>query len=490
MFDALLWYDWLVLVLYVLFLSFILLYSLSQFHLLVSYWRKSPKAQAIWVGKLPRVTVQLPVYNERYVIDRLIDSVMALDYPKELLEVQILDDSDDKTSELAGLSAQRWIEKGFDVVYLKRPQRSGFKAGALAYGLEKVKGDFIAIFDADFIPDPDFLKSVIPHFSNSKVALVQTRWGHLNRNHSLLSEMQAFGLDAHFTIEQVGRSEFHSFINFNGTAGVWRKEAIIDSGGWSSDTLTEDLDLSYRAQMKDWDFVYLDDVVSPAELPITMNALKTQQFRWTKGAAECAVKNLGKVWRSDHLSLQTKIHGHFHLLNSSIFIHVLVVALLSVPFLFVRSKLEGNVLVDGFGLIFSLSILILSVFYYTSYRSVNQSFDLFQFIKRFMIFLLMSMGMSLHNSIAVLEGYFGVKSPFVRTPKFNLQSDKKAWRANVYVRNTSIMLMVVESAFSFLFAIAILIGVYLKDYALIPFHLLLSVGFGLVVFYSAKHTVE
>ncbi len=490
MFDALLWYDWLVLVLYVLFLSFILLYSLSQFHLLVSYWRKSPKAQAIWVGKLPRVTVQLPVYNERYVIDRLIDSVMALDYPKELLEVQILDDSDDKTSELAGLSAQRWIEKGFDVVYLKRPQRSGFKAGALAYGLEKVKGDFIAIFDADFIPDPDFLKSVIPHFSNSKVALVQTRWGHLNRNHSLLSEMQAFGLDAHFTIEQVGRSEFHSFINFNGTAGVWRKEAIIDSGGWSSDTLTEDLDLSYRAQMKDWDFVYLEDVVSPAELPITMNALKTQQFRWTKGAAECAVKNLGKVWRSDHLSLQTKIHGHFHLLNSSIFIHVLVVALLSVPFLFVRSKLEGNVLVDGFGLIFSLSILILSVFYYTSYRSVNQSFDLFQFIKRFMIFLLMSMGMSLHNSIAVLEGYFGVKSPFVRTPKFNLQSDKKAWRANVYVRNTSIMLMVVESAFSFLFAIAILIGVYLKDYALIPFHLLLSVGFGLVVFYSAKHTVE
>ena len=490
MFDALLWYDWLVLVLYVLFLSFILLYSLSQFHLLVSYWRKSPKAQAIWVGKLPRVTVQLPVYNERYVIDRLIDSVMALDYPKELLEVQILDDSDDKTSELAGLSAQRWIEKGFDVVYLKRPQRSGFKAGALAYGLEKVKGDFIAIFDADFIPDPDFLKSVIPHFSNSKVALVQTRWGHLNRNHSLLSEMQAFGLDAHFTIEQVGRSEFHSFINFNGTAGVWRKEAIIDSGGWSSDTLTEDLDLSYRAQMKDWDFVYLEDVVSPAELPITMNALKTQQFRWTKGAAECAVKNLGKVWRSDHLSLQTKIHGHFHLLNSSIFIHVLVVALLSVPFLFVRSKLEGNVLVDGFGLIFSLSILILSVFYYTSYRSVNQSFDLFQFIKRFMIFLLMSMGMSLHNSIAVLEGYFGVKSPFVRKPKFNLQSDKKAWRANVYVRNTSIMLMVVESAFSFLFAIAILIGVYLKDYALIPFHLLLSVGFGLVVFYSAKHTVE
>ena len=490
MFDALLWYDWLVLVLYVLFLSFILLYSLSQLHLLVSYWRKSPKAQAIWVGKLPRVTVQLPVYNERYVIDRLIDSVMALDYPKELLEVQILDDSDDKTSELAGLSAQRWIEKGFDVVYLKRPQRSGFKAGALAYGLEKVKGDFIAIFDADFIPDPDFLKSVIPHFSNSKVALVQTRWGHLNRNHSLLSEMQAFGLDAHFTIEQVGRSEFHSFINFNGTAGVWRKEAIIDSGGWSSDTLTEDLDLSYRAQMKDWDFVYLEDVVSPAELPITMNALKTQQFRWTKGAAECAVKNLGKVWRSDHLSLQTKIHGHFHLLNSSIFIHVLVVALLSVPFLFVRSKLEGNVLVDGFGLIFSLSILILSVFYYTSYRSVNQSFDLFQFIKRFMIFLLMSMGMSLHNSIAVLEGYFGVKSPFVRTPKFNLQSDKKAWRANVYVRNTSIMLMVVESAFSFLFAIAILIGVYLKDYALIPFHLLLSVGFGLVVFYSAKHTVE
>ena len=489
MFDALLWYDWLVLVMYALFLSFIFVYSLSQLHLLVCYWRRVPKDDIAWSDELPRVTVQLPVYNERYVIERLIDAVMALDYPKELLEVQVLDDSDDETSELALLSAQKWIEKGFDVVYLNRLRREGFKAGALAYGLEKMKGEFVAIFDADFIPDPDFLKSVIPHFSNPKVGLVQTRWGHLNRHYNLLTEMQAFALDAHFTIEQIGRSESHSFINFNGTAGVWRKETISDSGGWSSDTLTEDLDLSYRAQMNGWEFVYMQDVVSPAELPITMNALKTQQFRWTKGAAECAVKNLGKVWRSDRLSLQTKLHGHFHLLNSSIFIHVLVVALLSIPILLVRSKIEDGVWIDVLGLFFSMSVVILSLFYFASYRSLNQGFVLFQFISRFIIFLSMSMGMSLHNSIAVLEGYFGVKTPFIRTPKFNLQADKKAWKANVYLRNTSVMLLLVEGALSILCAGAILLGVYLEDYGLIPFHLLLSVGFGLVASYSAKHAV-
>jgi len=488
MFDALVWYDWLVLGCYGLFLMFVFTYSLSQLHLLVCYWRGTSKSEIAMDASLPKVTVQLPVYNERYVIERLIDAVMSLDYPKALLEVQVLDDSDDETSELAKNSIQSWLVKGFDVKHVKRPDRSGFKAGALAYGLEYAQGDFIAIFDADFLPDSGFLKSVMPQFNDPKVGLVQTRWGHLNREYSLLTEMQAFGLDAHFSIEQSGRKRAQSFINFNGTAGVWRKEAILDAGGWSSDTLTEDLDLSYRAQMKGWEFLYLEGVVSPAELPITMSALKTQQFRWTKGAAECALKNLGKVWSSSDLSLQTKLHAHFHLLNSSIFIHVLILALLSIPLLMVRNKMDSKLIVDGFGVFFSLSLVVLFTFYYYSYKSLNQDYRIFEFIKRFIIFLSMSMGMSLHNSIAVLEGYFGVKTPFIRTPKFNLQSGKSNWRANVYLRNTSLLLLFAEIALSAIFAMAILLGVYLEDYGLMPLHLLLSTGFALVAYYGLKHT--
>jgi len=485
----LMWYDWLVLGLYGMFMLFIFFYSLAQLHLVFKFLRKKPLGIKNSNGDLPLVTIQLPIYNERYVVERLIDSVMAMDYPKNLFEVQILDDSSDETSELARISALKWFSKGFGVVHLKRPHRIGFKAGALSYGLHRAKGEFIAIFDADFIPDPNFLLDVVPHFANPKVAMVQTRWGHLNRGFSFLTEMQAFGLDAHFTIEQSGRSKAGSFINFNGTAGVWRKQAIEQSGGWSSDTLTEDLDLSYRAQMKGWEFIYLSDVVSPAELPVSMSALKTQQFRWTKGAAECAVKNLRSVWRADDLSLRTKIHGHFHLMNSSIFIYVLSIALLSIPLLFIRNKVGDVAVLDALGVFFALSILILFVFYYVSYTALNQTFKLVQFVKRFIIFLSMSMGMSLHNSIAVLEGYVGKKTPFVRTPKFSDQSDQNSWRKNVYLRNTSFVLLLAEAFFSLLFAAAIFLGVYFNDYALMPFHAMLSAGFGIVAFYGARHSI-
>ena len=486
----LMWYDWLVLGLYGMFMLFIFFYSLAQLHLVFKFLRKKPLGIKNSNGDLPFVTIQLPIYNERYVVERLIDSVMAMDYPKNLFEVQILDDSWDETSELARISALKWFSKGFGVVHLKRPHRIGFKAGALSYGLHRAKGEFIAIFDADFIPDPNFLLDVVPHFANPKVAMVQTRWGHLNRGFSFLTEMQAFGLDAHFTIEQSGRSKAGSFINFNGTAGVWRKQAVEQSGGWSSDTLTEDLDLSYRAQLKGWEFIYLSDVVSPAELPVSMSALKTQQFRWTKGAAECAVKNLRSVWRADDLSLRTKIHGHFHLMNSSIFIYVLSIALLSIPLLFIRNKVGDVAVLDALGVFFALSILILFVFYYVSYTALNQKFKLIQFVKRFIIFLSMSMGMSLHNSIAVLEGYVGKKTPFIRTPKFSDQSDQNAWRKNVYLRNTSFVLLLAEAFFSLLFAAAIFLGVYFNDYALMPFHVMLSAGFGIVAFYGARHSVD
>lgn len=475
---------------YGMIMLFIFVYSLVQLHLLVRYLKKAPSTRIQAPTEWPCVTVQLPIFNERYVVERLIEAIVALDYPKEKLEIQVLDDSDDETVDLAQASVLKWSSHGFDIVYLNRSSRVGFKAGALACGLERAKGDFIAIFDADFIPEPDFLKSVMPQFSNTRVGLVQTRWGHLNRDFNVLTQLQAFGLDAHFSIEQVGRSEAQSFINFNGTAGVWRKNAIVEAGGWSSDTLTEDLDLSYRAQLIGWRFVYLEEVCAPAELPITMTALKTQQFRWTKGAAECAVKNLGKLWRSENVSLRAKLHGHFHLLNSSIFIAVLLIAVLSIPLLIVKSRMSSTLLIDGFAAIFSVSIAVLSVFYFVSYKSNNENFKFIQFVRKFIAFLSMSMGMSLHNSIAVIEGYFGRKTPFIRTPKFNVQPDQTSWRMNVYARNSSALLTAAEALLSEVFALAILLGIYLEDYGLIPFHAMLSAGFGIVAFYSVKHDIR
>jgi cellulose synthase/poly-beta-1,6-N-acetylglucosamine synthase-like glycosyltransferase len=304
---------WAIIGIYVLLLAFIFAYSLVQLNLLLKYLssRKRrqnldaeimPADQSLW----PLVTVQLPVYNELYVVERLIDSAVALNYPKEKLEIQVLDDSTDESFELAANKVQHYQLLGFNIKHIKRSERTGYKAGALAYGLEIAEGEFCAIFDADFVPDPDFLIKTLPHFANKEVGMVQSRWEHLNREYSLLTRLQAFALDAHFTVEQGGRNAGNHFINFNGTAGIWRVKAINDSGGWSADTLTEDLDLSYRAQLKGWKFIFLESLGSPAELPAAMNALKTQQYRWNKGAAECARKNLGKVLSSANCNRSIK----------------------------------------------------------------------------------------------------------------------------------------------------------------------------------------
>ena len=257
----------------------------------------------------PKVTVQLPVYNELYVIERLINTVCEFDYPKDLFEIQVLDDSTDETVNIIAAKIKEKLLEGFDIHHVRRPKRVGYKAGALKYGNEIAKGDFIAIFDADFIPSMDFLKKTIPYFHDENIGVVQTRWGHINKDYSLLTRLQAFGLDAHFTIEQSGRSSGDHFINFNGTAGVWRLDCINDAGGWQADTLTEDIDLSYRAQEKGWKFKYLEDFESPAELPVAMSALKSQQYRWTKGAAECSVKNLKLIFNSKNVSSRSKFHG-------------------------------------------------------------------------------------------------------------------------------------------------------------------------------------
>ena len=331
------WYEYIVVGIYLLTMLLLFLYSMGQLHLTLAYLkaRKKEQVEIPEINSYPFVTVQLPVYNEKYVVERLIDTVYQLDYPKDLLEIQVLDDSTDETVELIANKVAHHRKNGILIEHVQRADRSGFKAGALAYGLTQAKGEYVAIFDADFVPSKDFLLKTIPHFENKEIGVVQTRWGHLNRNYSLFTKIQAFALNAHFSVEQTGRNYSNSFINFNGTAGVWRKACIEDAGGWSADTLTEDLDLSYRAQMKGWKFKFLEEVETLAELPILMPAIKSQQYRWNKGAAETAVKNLKKVWKGS-FPFKTKIHATFHLLNSSIFVLLLFGGIFSLPVLYIK----------------------------------------------------------------------------------------------------------------------------------------------------------
>ena len=279
------------------------------------------------MAALPRVTVQLPIFNELYVVERLIDSVCRIDYPRDLFEMQVLDDSTDETQGIARARVEQWKQQGVDVVYIHRVDRTGFKAGALENGLHQAKGEFVAVFDADFVPAPDFLKRTVPFFVDPKVGMVQVRWGHLNREFSILTQAQSLLLDGHFIIEHTARNRSGCFFNFNGTAGIWRRGTITDAGGWQHDTLTEDLDLSYRAQIKGWQFIFLPEIISPAEVPVDMNAFKSQQHRWAKGSIQTAKKLLPKILRSD-LPYAVKREAFFHLSNNVAHLLMVLVSLL------------------------------------------------------------------------------------------------------------------------------------------------------------------
>jgi len=479
-------------------LSFIFLYSVIQINLALNYlWSKKRRcadSNKCMSGKetdVPFVTIQLPVYNEKYVVERLIDAVVEFEYPKDRFEIQVLDDSTDETVQIIhDKIAQVVAATGLDIQHVRRDNRKGFKAGALAEGLLHAKGEFVAIFDADFVPNADFLHRTVPYFVDEKIGVVQTRWEHINEDYSILTKLQAFGLNAHFSVEQSGRNAHGHFINFNGTAGIWRKSCIEDAGGWHSDTLTEDLDLSYRAQLKGWRFKYLENVGSPAELPAAMNALKTQQFRWTKGAAECARKNLWKVLIARNLPFSTKIHALFHLMNSFLFICIISTAILSVPLLYVKSQLGELSEMFGKGSFFLLSIVFLGVFYWVAFSSHGnkKGFGLFTFFVKFPVFLSVSMGLSLHNAIAVFEGYIGKKTPFVRTPKFNIKANSDKWKENKYLTSSLNWLTVMEGILALYFIGGIFLAFVLSDFSLIPFHIMLSLGFGMVFFYSIDHS--
>ncbi|MFK7773886.1 MAG: cellulose synthase family protein [Saprospiraceae bacterium] len=483
----------LLILIYGFFLTFIFFYSIIQMHLVILYLRKNKEKETPQLSSsdyFPFVTIQLPIYNELYVVERLIQKVVKIDYPKDRFEIQILDDSNDETTQIIQGAIKKLSNSGVKIDLVRRPDRVGFKAGALAYGMKICQGEFIAIFDADFLPEKDFLKKTIPYFIDKKTGVVQTRWTHINENYSKLTQIQAFGLDAHFTIEQGGRNFGKHFINFNGTAGVWRKKCIEDAGGWSADTLTEDLDLSYRAQLKGWHFQYLEEVESPAELPAAMNALKNQQFRWTKGAAECTRKNLYKVLKTKDLPISTKLHSIFHLMNSFIFICVFSVAILSIPLFYIKQNFVEYALLFKYATGFISSMFFLLIFYWVALRSLKTNFltTLKQFIWKFPLFLSVSMGMSLHNGIAVMEGYLGKKSPFVRTPKFNLEKSSDKWHGNKYLASSIGGVTILEGVLFIYFLGGIALSFHYGSFALLPFFLMLSFGFGYVFFYSIFHS--
>ena len=477
--------EWVIVTIYCVAFGYIFLFSLGQLHLTWKYLRASKKVtpKTKVVKEWPYVTVQLPIYNEKYVAERLIKTIAEFDYPIDKLEIQVLDDSDDDTTRLIK-EAISSLNSSLDISLIRREERKGFKAGALAHGLTTAKGEFIAIFDADFIPGKDFLKKTIPHFQ-ANTGVVQTRWGHINKDYSLLTKLQAFALDAHFTIEQTGRSFSNSFINFNGTGGVWRKECIIDAGGWSDDTLTEDLDLSYRAQLKGWKFEYLEDCFAPAELPVIMPSIKSQQYRWNKGAAESARKNLPKVLKSG-IGFVNKIHATFHLLNSAVFICLFVAALLSIPMLLIKDNHPAMVTLYYLGGIFMMGFGSIALFYWVSAKKSANGGDTWYFLKIFPLFLIVSMGLSLHNGIAVLEGLLGFKTPFIRTPKFNVVSKGDSWKENSYISLKLTPLTFIEGLLALYFAGGVVFGIMIHDLTMVPFHIMMTLGFGAVFYYTVR----
>jgi len=490
-----------IIVIYSTALAFIFLYALAQLNLLFNYVRarkkkeNCPKFDFSNVNEVPYVTIQLPVYNELYVMERLLNNISQIDYPKDKLEIQVLDDSSDESFELNAAQIKKLQESGLDIQHVTRENRIGFKAGALKEGLKTAKGEFIAIFDADFLPGKNWLQDTIPYFKNRKIGVVQTRWGHINRDYSILTRVQAFALDAHFTLEQVGRNSKGHFINFNGTAGVWRRECIINSGNWEGDTLTEDLDLSYRAQLNNWKFKYLEEVETPAELPVVMSAARTQQFRWNKGGAENFQKMSWKVLKNKNTSYKTKIHGIVHLLNSTMFLNILIVAVLSIPMLYIKNEyahLRIYFIVMSF---FIISTLIFFICYWFTYRNIYGGgiSRFFEYIGMFFVFFSVAMGFSLHNSIAVLEGHFGKKSEFIRTPKFNINTLNDGWKGNKYLNKKISPHVILEGILMLYFAFgmysAFVVGDHGGDFGLFPFHLMLFIGFGYVFFKSLASKV-
>ncbi|PYU29127.1 MAG: glycosyl transferase family 2 [Acidobacteria bacterium] len=444
-----------------------LVYCYSKHHANIPV---KPAEPADW----PKVTIQLPIYNERYVVERLVEAISRLDYPSNLLDVQLLDDSTDETREVARSCVERYRALGLDLRYLHRANREGFKAGALAEGMKSAGGEFIAIFDADFQPSPDFLRRTLPYFGDPKLAMVQTRWTYLNRDYSALTEVESILLDGHFVIEHGARARSGRFFNFNGTAGVWRRKAIDDAGGWQHDTLTEDTDLSYRAQLCGWRFLYLPDIECPSELPVEMNAFKAQQARWAKGLMQTAKKILPRVLRAD-LPAGVKAEAFFHLTANISYPLMVVLSTLLLPAMIVRFY-QGWVQMLLIDLpLFLASSCSISGFYLSAERALYP-----KSWRRRIIYLpfvmAVGIGLSVRNAKAVLEAIFGVRSEFARTPKYRIEGQAGTWRRKGY-RNRAGWMPYLEVALGLYFAATVYYSIQNENYFTAPFLLLFVWGY-------------
>jgi cellulose synthase/poly-beta-1,6-N-acetylglucosamine synthase-like glycosyltransferase len=468
--------DVVVIGLYMCVLSVLGLYGFHRGWLLYLYWRhrNDVTAPPRHFDELPVVTVQLPMYNEMYVAERLLEGVAAIDYPIDKLEIQVLDDSTDETSEIALKKVEELRARGFDVSFRHRDNRQGFKAGALEEGLREAKGEYVMVFDADFVPTPAIVLDLIHHFTDPKVGMVQARWGHLNRDYSLLTRVQSMMLDGHFVVEHIARNRSGRFFNFNGTAGIWRRATIVDAGGWQHDTLTEDMDLSFRAQLRGWNFIYVPTALAPAEIPCEMNSFKGQQFRWAKGSAQTTKKLIWTVIRAD-LPLKIKVECLFHLTNNFAYVFLVILAALQLPNLLMRQRMDRpELLLLDVPLFFTTCISIV-VFYLTTHQALYG--NLRDAVKRLPVMMAVSIGLSINNARAVLEGLFGIDSEFVRTPKHGVRDRRERWTSKRYRAGAANIATLVEIGFGLYIVATILMAIVIGSWISIPFLVLFMVGF-------------
>ena len=450
-------------------------YGWHRYYLVYLYMRnrgREPKAGP-QLNPLPVVTIQLPLYNEMYVADRLIDAVCRIEYPRELLEIQVLDDSVDETCSIAELAVRRSAMQGVDIKYYHRPDRKGFKAGALEAGLKLARGEFIAIFDADFMPTPDFLTRLMPHFSDPGIGMVQARWGHINQDYSLLTKIQSILLDGHFVLEHGGRNRAGRFFNFNGTAGVWRREAIGDAGGWQHDTLTEDLDLSYRAQLRGWRFVFVSDLIEPAEVPVEMNAFKSQQHRWAKGSIQTCRKLLPTIFRAD-IPFGVKIEAFFHLTANFNYPLMSVLSVLMFPAMVIRYNMGWYEMMLIDVPLFLAATFSVCNFYMVCQREIHR--DWRARLKYLPFLMSIGIGLCINNTRAVFEALVDKHTDFARTPKYRIEGDADEWVGKKYRQSVAVQPLI-ELALGLYFTATVFYALANQIYGTVPFLVLFQIGF-------------
>jgi cellulose synthase/poly-beta-1,6-N-acetylglucosamine synthase-like glycosyltransferase len=470
-------FDLALLIPYFIVLILLASYGVHRYWLVYLYYKHKDRRTtepAQRFAELPRITVQLPIFNEQFVVDRLLQAVCALDYPREKLDIQVLDDSTDETVAVASRLVEVYASKGFPVTYHRRSNRYGFKAGALAEGLLSAKGEFVALFDADFVPPPDFLLKTIHYFTDPKIGMVQTRWTHINRNYSFLTEVEAILLDGHFVLEHSGRARSNVFFNFNGTAGMWRRCVIDDAGGWQHDTLTEDTDLSYRAQLKGWKFIYLQDVECPAELPVEMTAFKTQQARWAKGLIQTSKKILPTVLRSKQ-PLHVKMEAWYHLTANLSYPLMVLLSVLLLPAMIIRFYQGWFQMLYIDVPLFMASTFSISSFYLVSQRELFPKTWLRALL--YLPFLMaLGIGLTVTNTRAVLEALRGKQSAFARTPKYRVETKKDKVCASTYRRGLG-WVPWVELLIGGYFALTVYYAVINENFVTVPFLVLFVVGY-------------